>query len=154
MTSFTLVHRPKSESFDIAELVSLAVHGRLRIPRFQRSFVWGAEDVRKLFDSIWRGFPIGTLLLWKRPAGEEQVAFGPFEVQAPAAADEYSVIDGQQRITTLVGSLAEEAAGVDQVFEVCFDLRNARFVQAGRRPHPAWWLPLRAVGAATDGVPR
>ncbi|MGH9227964.1 MAG: DUF262 domain-containing protein [Acidimicrobiales bacterium] len=143
MTTSTLVRRPKSETFDIAELVSLALRGRLRVPRFQRSFVWTANDVRELFDSIWRGFPIGTLLLWKRPAEAGKVAFGPLEFDAPAAEDAYSVVDGQQRITTLVASLSFEGEDVDPRFDLCFDLRNARFVQAGRRPRPEWWLPLR-----------
>lgn len=143
MTSSTLVRRPKSETFDIADLVSLALRGRLRVPRFQRSFVWTADDVRKLFDSIWRGFPIGTLLLWKRPADAGTVAFGPFELDVPKSGDAYDVVDGQQRISSLVGCLAQDAEGVDPRFELCFDLRHARLVQSGKRPRPAWWLPLR-----------
>jgi hypothetical protein len=54
------------------------------------------------------------------------------------------VVDGQQRITTLVGVLGSSDT-VDPLFEVCFDLRRARFVHAGRPPLPSWWLPLRVT---------
>lgn len=139
------LRRPRPETYDISSLVSLAERGVLRIPRFQRPFTWDGEDVRKLFDSIWRGFPIGTLLLWKRDGPNGRVAFGPFEIDAPAYADALWVVDGQQRVASLVGALSARAADVYPDFELCFDLRQARFVQAGKRPIPSWWLPLRVT---------
>jgi hypothetical protein len=126
-------------------VVSLAERGLLRIPLFQRSFVWDTGDVRALFDSIWRGFPIGTLLLWKHPAEAGRVAFGPFELDAPKQPEALWVVDGQQRVSTLVGALSPQAQEVDPIFEVCFDLRRARFVHATRRPQPHWWLPVRVT---------
>jgi Protein of unknown function DUF262 len=114
------------------------------VPRFQRPFVWDKEDVRRLFDSIWRGFPIGTLLFWKSSAPADEIEFGPVSVRADAITDAPWVVDGQQRVTTLVGTLAE-TSGSDPTFDVCFDLRRERFVHAGRRPLPSSWLPLRVV---------
>jgi len=116
----------------------------LRVPKFQRPFVWDEEDVRRLFDSIWRGFPIGTLLLWSRSAPADEVTFGPVSVAAGSTENALWVVDGQQRVTTLIGALAQTQVEVSQ-FEVCFDLRRARFVHAGKRPTPAWWLPLRVT---------
>lgn len=107
--------------------------------------MWDRDDVRRLFDSVWRGFPIGTLLLWRRAAEADRVAFGPFELDAPAHEDALWVVDGQQRVASLVGVLSAEAAGVDPVFELCFDLRRGRFVHAGKQPTPSWWLPLRVT---------
>lgn len=132
-------------TYAIDDIVSLALRGRLRVPRFQRSFVWDGEDVRKLFDSIWRGFPVGTLLLWQHEAPAEPIQFGPLELQAPQVSDALWVVDGQQRVTSLVGALAPDAANVDPRFELCFDLRQAKFVHAGKRPFPLWWLPLRVT---------
>lgn len=125
--------------------MSLAEKGRLRVPEFQRSFVWDADDVRKLFDSIWRGFPIGTLLLWRRDAEAGTAGFGPIQLDVPGSTEAYWVVDGQQRVTSLIGGLAPFAEGYDERFELCFDLRRRRFVHAGRRPPPAWWLPLRVT---------
>jgi hypothetical protein len=58
-----------------------------------------------LMDSLLRGFPVGTLLLWRRPAQEERLVFGDVHIQAPAAFDALWVVDGQQRIVSLVSCL-------------------------------------------------
>lgn len=61
----------------------------VEIPRFQRSLVWSDEQRRVLIDSIHRGYPIGSLLLYKRPNPSSE-------------ADLYQVVDGLQRTSTLV----------------------------------------------------
>ena len=35
--------------------------GRLALPDIQRPFVWASKKVRDLFDSMYRGYPIGNL---------------------------------------------------------------------------------------------
>ena len=72
--------------------------GRLRIPHFQRSLRWQREDVIDLFDSIVRGYPVGSLVLWRREASAETVQLGALRVAAPQLTDALWVIDGQQRI--------------------------------------------------------
>jgi hypothetical protein len=139
------LNRPSPITLGIDDLIRFAGEGRLRVPAFQRSFVWDAEDVRKLFDSIWRGYPIGTLLLWKRSAPSGETAFGPLRLAVPAASEAYWVVDGQQRVVSLVASVSQLGAGGDPRFELCFDLRTGRFVNAGKRAAPAWWLPIRVV---------
>lgn len=101
--------------------------------------------MRRLFDSIWRGFPIGNLLLWSSQADAATVKYGPLVVEAEATENALWVVDGQQRVTTLVGALAPAAGLHDPKFEICFDLRRSRFVHAGKKPMPAWWLPLRVT---------
>lgn len=144
-TSPTQLRRPRSDTLGITDVLGLAERGRLRVPAFQRPFVWDDEDIRSLFDSIWRGFPVGTLLLWTRPAPEDQVRFGPVRIEAPAVDSAYWVVDGQQRVTSLVGALSPNPTETDPHFDLCFDLRRARFVHAGKRPQPTWWLPLRVT---------
>lgn len=65
---------PNATSYTIADLIELVLEGRLRIPRFQRGLRWQWEDARRLFDSIARGYPIGSLLFWARPAEAELVS--------------------------------------------------------------------------------
>ena len=134
-----------SGSFGIPELVALARAGRLRVPTFQRSFEWDAEDVRQLFDSLYRGFPIGTILLWKRPGEAERISFGPIEFEVGAAADALWVVDGQQRITSLFGALSPDHQGIDPRFEVYFDLATQRFVNPRRGVVPSRSVPVREV---------
>lgn len=78
---------------DIVKNIDSATLGRLDIPEFQRGFVWRPEKAKNLVDSIWRGYPIGTILLWESDYNEPQTAQGN-------AAQKLWIVDGQQRITT------------------------------------------------------
>ena len=49
------------------DVMSEMGRGVLRIPRFQRDYVWEATRVAKLFDSIYKGFPIGSFFYWITP---------------------------------------------------------------------------------------
>lgn len=77
--------------------------GRIKIPKFQRDFVWTKEQSAKLIDSIIKGFPIGTFILWKTT--EELRHFrniGNINLpDTPAGEPVFYVLDGQQRITSL-----------------------------------------------------
>jgi hypothetical protein len=137
------VTRPKVDSVSPGELVELARRGQIRVPSFQRSYRWDRHDVTELFDSIFHGYPIGNLLVWQRPAPPGLVNLGHLQVQADASGDAYWVVDGQQRITSLVGALTANADTVDPRFRIYFDLDRGNFVSAARnhRP-PQHWLPV------------
>lgn len=121
-----------------------AREGALRIPPFQRRFRWDARDVERLFDSIWRGYPIGSLLLWRHEAPPARLDFGPVSLEAQARGDALFVVDGQQRLTSLIGTLLAPA-GNGSPFELYFDLAGQAFRRAGRRGAPVDWLPLNEV---------
>lgn len=140
-----LLERPAAEARSITDLVAAARQGAVRAPPFQRGFRWHERDVRDLFDSIWRGFPIGSLLLWERAAPAASVHFGSLSVDAPATENALWVVDGQHRLTALVASLVEHQ-NADPIFELYFDLDEEVFVRRGaRRTTPARWLPLSVV---------
>jgi hypothetical protein len=81
--------------------------------------------------------------MWRRPASAGSVEIGPLTIHAPETGDALWVVDGQQRITSLVGALAAPIEAVDPKFRIYFDLRAERFVSAGRREHvPEYWLPM------------
>ena len=77
--------------------------GRIKIPKFQRDFVWTKEQTAKLIDSIIKGFPIGTFILWQ--TNEELRHFkdiGNIKLPDPPEGEPVKyVLDGQQRITSL-----------------------------------------------------
>ncbi|PRQ07060.1 DUF262 domain-containing protein [Enhygromyxa salina] len=100
--------------------LDLAVaEGQLRMPGFQRAFRWEAKDRWALLDSIYRGYPVGTLLLWKNPpsATEAGRPLGVMGVAKPQG-DRYLVVDGQQRLTTLWrGSAVRPRHALSHVFD-------------------------------------
>ena len=89
----------------IKDLINDLERGRIRIPSFQRGFVWNPEQVAYFIDSIYRGFPFGSVLLWRtrNPLRTER-NLGPYQLPNPEA--EYPIdyaLDGQQRITSIFG---------------------------------------------------
>jgi hypothetical protein len=105
--------------------------------------MWDAADVLRLFDSIYRGFPVGTLLLWRKEAPEGPVSFGPITFNAPYRADASWVVDGQQRIISLFGALTPEWPDSDERFEVHFDLAARRFITLKRGLTRPRVIPIR-----------
>lgn len=73
--------------------------GHMALPEFQRGFVWNRDQVRGLFDSLYRRRPVGSLLVW---ATESRTA--THRGEGPLAAGVVKLLlDGQQRMTTLYG---------------------------------------------------
>jgi hypothetical protein len=135
--------RPRAETVIVEDLVDYARKGRIRVPRFQRKLKWLPEDSRLLFDSIYRGYPIGTLLFWQTKGTAGSLTFGPLRIEADARSDAWWVVDGQQRITSLLRVLAGDDT---DTFALWFDLDAERFVGPGaRKKEPARFLPLTQV---------
>jgi uncharacterized protein with ParB-like and HNH nuclease domain len=55
----------EADTETVEDLVGLVRRGLVRVPSFQRGLKWESKDVIALFDSVYRGFPIGALLLRK-----------------------------------------------------------------------------------------
>ncbi|WP_164010840.1 DUF262 domain-containing protein [Pyxidicoccus trucidator] len=142
----TLTRRPQATAFSIEDLLDSVRRGEVRIPEFQRPLRWTAEDVRDLFDSVYRGYPIGTLLFWKREAPAASVTLGPVRIDAPSTSQALWVVDGQQRITALTGVLLHPEDGERDDFSLFFDLETEEVVSsASDATPPQHWLPLRVV---------
>lgn len=136
-----LDRRPRADSRALEDLLADLESGVIRIPRFQRGLRWEDEDRRELFDSILRGYPIGTLLFWKRPAEAGTVEIGNLRFQAEARTDALWVVDGQQRLTTLANALLVPPGGAGSDRRLFVDLETLN-VQFGRGMPAPRWLPV------------
>jgi len=145
--------RGKTEirSFKVEELLDWAKNGRLRVPNFQRRLRWDARNVVELFDSMYNSYPIGTLLLAKRKLPPESVRFGPVSIGPKPDAETHWIIDGQQRLTSIIGTLLhpEPEPRQDQ-YSVYFDLESERFFIRRKREVPATSIPLRELRDSTS----
>ena len=100
----------------LGKLVEQVAAGRIRVPRFQRAFVWKQADLHDLLDSVIRGFPIGSILVWEtEDAIESAPRVGPIEISDPPSGHVGYLLDGQQRVSTLVGTLRlpDEAESIE-----------------------------------------
>ncbi|MBX2900942.1 MAG: DUF262 domain-containing protein [Cyclobacteriaceae bacterium] len=98
---------PEPVSRTFTGLISDIEKGQIKIPQFQRDFVWDIKKSSKLMDSIIKGYPIGTFIFWKTDERLRSVRnLGNFKLPPPNDGDfiDY-VLDGQQRLTSLFASL-------------------------------------------------
>ncbi|MDE2957540.1 MAG: DUF262 domain-containing protein [Bacteroidota bacterium] len=88
----------KDSSFSLSILLDQIDRGDIALPDIQRPFVWKPAKVRDLFDSMYRGFPVGNLLFWETGAQQGARQIGP---QSHQATPRLMIVDGQQRLTSL-----------------------------------------------------
>ncbi|MFI5901266.1 DUF262 domain-containing protein [Streptomyces cyaneofuscatus] len=135
--------QPSATTFDLEELVDRAWSGYVRVPHFQRDFRWTRADVARLFDSIVKGYPVGSLLLWVRPASKGKIHLGQLEIDAPQSDGAFWVVDGQQRVTSLANAL-HPASTHDSRFSLAYDLRTSQFTSQPAQIDP-WIIPLPVI---------
>ena len=149
MTELRLEGRPEARSFTVEALLTHVREGKLRVPEFQRSLRWRSSHVVDFFDSIYRGFPVGTLLFSRGRDTARLLHFGPLSVEGRETEEAYFVVDGQQRITALAGALLHpDRSPRGDIHAVWFDLDKEQFVRATRAAPPAHWIPLNVLGSA------
>jgi hypothetical protein len=121
---------PKPVVYRLEELARLVKSGDIKLPRFQRPFVWKRPDMLKLLDSIYKGYPIGSLLIWdssQRLKSERDIAGLKVNEDATIYPTSY-LLDGQQRLTTLCGALYWDGSGVNSIWGIHFDLESEEFI--------------------------
>jgi hypothetical protein len=91
----------KTVSWQVGQLVTGINTGSIQLPDLQRPFVWPATKVRDLFDSMYRGYPVGELMFWDVPADGETRPIAP---EAKLSAN-HQIVDGQQRLTSLYAAM-------------------------------------------------
>lgn len=112
----------------ILGLVDEIERDRIALPDLQRPFVWEDTKVRDLLDSLFVGFPVGTLVFWQASADSEARMVGSDRASTKAST---LVIDGQQRLTSLYAVFrGAEVVGQDggrYKIQIAFRPRDGRF---------------------------
>ena len=123
-------HPPEPKIERITNLVSRIQSGDIKIPKFQRGFVWDEDQILKLLESIYQGYPIGSVLFWlsEQPMKSEK-NLGGFDLpETPEKYPRNYVLDGQQRLTTIYGVLNWPDRKKLHKLNVYFDLEKVRFL--------------------------
>ena len=104
--------------------------GNMRIPRFQRAYVWERAKIVKLLNSIYNQYPIGSFFLWDTDTQMESFCRDITEFGFPnkPEANKFTfILDGQQRITSLYVTLkGKQLNGIDYK-SICFNLDKRVF---------------------------
>ena len=90
----------------IEDLLSWIKQGIIALPEMQRPFVWSSSKVRDLIDSLYKGYPVGYIIVWQNP--DVKLKDGTI------SSGKKIIIDGQQRITALTAAIVGlEVVGAD-----------------------------------------
>ena len=92
-----------STKLALSALLKDIVDGKIRLPDFQRGWVWDDEHIQSLLVSIARSFPVGSIMLLET-GGDAKFQIRPVEgvnLKDDAKPASYLILDGQQRLTTL-----------------------------------------------------
>ncbi len=98
------VPKLKVDDDALATLITDIAKGEIRVPRFQREFVWERSRILKLLDSMYNEFPIGTIFLWNAPSEYNYLLRDLKELGLPELQSHRGyrfILDGQQRLTSL-----------------------------------------------------
>lgn len=117
----------KTVSWQVEQLVSGVGTGQIQLPDLQRPFVWPASKVRDLFDSMYRGYPVGALMFWDVAAEGETRAIKP-----GAGLDaSHQIVDGQQRLTSLFAAMqgypVRDDSYRERIIRIAFNPFTERF---------------------------
>jgi len=117
------------QHYSIRKILDSVVSGEIRIPAFQRGFVWDMDRVAYLLDSIYKGYPFGSLLFWRtKQVLATERDLGTFALPDPRADYPIDyVLDGQQRLTSIFTVFQTELKPQDNPdwSDVYFDMATA-----------------------------
>jgi hypothetical protein len=127
--------------WEIGTLIGAISHGEIKLPEIQRGFVWKPTQVAKLIDSLYRGYPTGSLLFWRTMESPLARDFALVGTPPQPAIQPLYLLDGQQRLTAL-----SRALGPDEATEIVFNVSTQAFQnQSAATARNPLWVKVRDV---------
>jgi hypothetical protein len=144
---------PKPTPERVLQLAQRVLDGDIVLPQFQRAFVWKKRQIIDLVDSIYRNYPIGSLLVWESTEKlKSQRTIADLEVSE--RGEKWPVnylLDGQQRLSTICGVIHWEGEDPRSLWNVAFDLKTDKFIHPRTIDGlPVHQIPLRRPADPSD----
>ncbi|UYJ34685.1 MAG: DUF262 domain-containing protein [Oscillospiraceae bacterium] len=118
-------------NYTVETLLSNIKSGSIAIPEMQRPFVWDSSKVRDLVDSLYKGFPVGYIIVWQNPDVKLK--------DGTKSSGKKVLIDGQQRITAMAAAIVGQ-----EVLDDHYKWKRISSVRLSSPPSRS--LPSRPVG--------
>jgi hypothetical protein len=123
---------------DMASLVGQIASGEIRLPEIQRAYVWKPTQVARLIESLYRGYPSGSLLFWRTLETPETRAVATNAPTAKPAVLPLYLLDGQQRLTSLHRVMTDHAQA-----QIVFNVESEVFQnQSAATRRDARWVKV------------
>ena len=124
----------KQVNYDLDSLTKFIELGQIGLPDIQRPFVWPNKKVRDLFDSMYRGYPVGYLLFWQNGFSAESNQTRQIGTDQKQKVPNLLIVDGQQRLTSLFavtrGIKVLRKIGQAEAIQIAFNPLNEEFAVA------------------------
>ena len=133
--------------YQIYSVCSLMETGKLVFPSFQREFVWSKNQIKNFLESIYQGYPIGTILVLESnelDTIEDQQLLFPSDSEE--LTNRWYVIDGRQRLSALYNVLYAK----DNKYRFLFDLEREEFLVFKKMTGDARYISLSALYSSSD----
>ncbi|MCQ2376323.1 MAG: DUF262 domain-containing protein [Salinivirgaceae bacterium] len=132
-------------NWTLKKILNELQQGQIKIPRFQRDYVWEKSKVVKLLNSIYNQYPIGSVFFWKAPV-EYSFFVRPINIEgindALSTDDFHFILDGQQRILSLYVALYGKKMQDVDYSTICFNVERKEFciprTQKEKNNYPVW----------------
>lgn len=142
--------RLNTDALEIKDIITDIDRGEIKVPKFQRPFVWDNSQAINLIDSIARGYPVGSLLLWRTTEKlKAERKIGDFKLpETDEMTPTKYVLDGQQRLTVIYAALG--ASLTEEGFNPYYDLRKQQFHHNPPLLKGSHFFPLRLTYRTTE----
>jgi hypothetical protein len=143
----------KQVGYSLSKLIEDIDIGEIGLPDIQRPFVWTPAKVRDLFDSMYKGFPVGYLLFWINALNGNNRQIG---TDAKQKCPRLLIVDGQQRLTALYAVLKGRNVVrndyTEQSIQIAFRPGDARFevADAAIRKDPEFIANISGLWSGTQ----
>ncbi|GMQ38417.1 MULTISPECIES: DUF262 domain-containing protein [Enterobacter] len=135
----------------IDDLVLSIENGKIVLPEFQRPYVWKEKDIKYLFDSIYKGYPIGSILLWNGGGNDIPTPnyVGGRSVTV-SSGERYYIVDGQQRLTTLFCCLSDDIVDENGKWDLYFNLKDNVFTHSSSKIDDPHLISIKSLRKTTS----
>ncbi len=134
-------------SWNLSQLLDNLETGHIKIPKFQRDYIWDKNKVVKLLNSIYHQYPIGSFFFWIAPLEYASFIREDEELGIPSMGEdeEYQfILDGQQRLISLFVALRGKVFNNVDYGTICFNPLKKEFkiprAKTEKNNIPAWKL--------------
>ena len=129
----------RTATMDIRSLMDRIDRGEIRLPEIQRADVWRPPAIAALVESLYRGYPSGSLLLWEADGEVEERKVAISSSQATPMVKPLYLLDGQQRLTSL-----HRAYSAHDGAKVVFNVEHERFqIESVSTQRDGRWVRVR-----------
>ena len=139
----------------VGDLLKDVKNGRTGLPDLQRPFEWKDAKIRDLLDSMMKGYPIGYIMLWESPTSYDKSKHIGLENKVYKVPDRL-VIDGQQRLTALLGAIdgtrVKDKNYKERNIRISFNPQTREFAvwSQGYAKNPEWISEITSVFEAHE----